>query len=223
MDFSEDGTIQTGRGGESESEKEFDPFTSKQEPPTDIQQLTTDAVPVLPNLRLLKLHSALMTKSFEGDQQFFKEAPHTVPTVSTSTSNTEHSLLVRQEDSAVFSDHVTTLTMPAATSVEQGKPSKSRSRTSEKIAVTSQPLTNPTVPTSTPTSTSQIRTLTTTTKKDKKTTLPPLSLSTSPKKEPQRPEGKTTSGYSFETYSGTFMMDGDGWIDGWMWIGQMDE
>lgn len=212
MDFAEDGTVQTWRGGESESEKEFDPFTSKQEPPTDIQQLTTDAVPILPDLRLLKLHSALLTKNFEGDQQFFKEAPHTVPTVSTSTSNTEHSLLVPQEDSAVFSDLATTLTMTAATSVEQRRPSKSRSRTSEKITVTSQPLTNPTVPTSTPTSTSQITTLTTTTKKpsDKKTTLPPLSLSTSPKKEPQRPEGKTTSGYSSETISGTFMMDGYG-------------
>ncbi|CAM4729510.1 unnamed protein product [Leuciscus chuanchicus] len=198
-----DGTIQTQRGGESESEKEFDPFTSKQEPPTDIQQLTTDAVPILPNLRLLKLHSALLTKSFEGDQQFFKEEPHTVPTVSTSTSNTEHSLLVPQEDSAIFSDLATTLTMTAATSVEQRRPSKSRSRTSEKIAVTSQPLTNPTVPTSTPTSTSQITTLITTTRKafDKETTLPPLSLSTSLKIEPQRPEEKTTSGYSSETYS----------------------
>ncbi|XP_056127247.1 seizure protein 6 isoform X1 [Rhinichthys klamathensis goyatoka] len=196
----EDGTIQTRRGGESESEKEFDPFTSKQEPPTDIQQLTTDAVPILPNLRLLKLHSALLTKSFEGDQQFFKEAPHTVPTVSTSTSNTEHSLLVPQEDSAIFSDLATTLTMTTATSVEQRRPSKSRSRTSEKIAVTSQPLTNPTIP---PTSTSQITTLITTTRKafGKETTLPPLSLSTSLKKEPQRPEGKTTSGYSSETYS----------------------
>ncbi|RXN13169.1 seizure 6-like isoform X1 [Labeo rohita] len=197
----EDGTVQTQRGGESESEREFDPFTSKQEPPTDVQQLTTDAVPILPSLRLLKLHSALLTKSFEGDQQFFKEAPHTVPTVSTSTSNTEHSLLVPQEDAAVFSDLATTLTMTAATSVEQRRPSKSRSRTSEKMVVTSQPLTNPTIPISTPTSIGQKTTLNTTTKKafDKESTLPPLSLSTTPKKEPRRPEGKTTPGYSSET------------------------
>jgi len=211
--FAEDGTTQTRRGGESESEKEFDIFTSKQEPPTDIQQLTTDAVPILPNLRLLKLHSALLTKSFEGDQQFFKEAPHTVPTVSTSTSNTEHSLLEPQDDSAISSDLATTLTMTTAASVEQRRPSKSRGRTSEKIAVTSQPLTNPTIP---PTST-----ITTTRKAfDQETTLPPLSLSTSVKKDPQRPEGKTTSGYSSETYSGTFMMDGwmymDKWMDRWM-------
>lgn len=205
MDFAEDGTVQIQRGGESESEREFDPFTSKQEPPTDIQQLTTDAIPILPNLRLLKLHSALLTKSFEGDQQFFKEAPHTVPTVSTSTSNTEHSLLVPQEDAAVFSDLATTLTMTAATSVEQRMPSKSHSRTSEKIMVTSQPLTNPTIPISTPTSTGQKTTLNTTTKKafDKESTLPPLSLSTSPKKESRRPEGKTTPGYFSETSPGT--------------------
>lgn len=203
MDFAEDGTVQIQRGGESESEREFDPFTSKQEPPIDVQQLTTDAVPILPNLRLLKLHSALLTKSFEGDQQFFKEAPNTVPTVSTSTSNTEHSLLVPQEDAAVFSDLATTLTMTAATSVEQRRPSKSRSRTSEKIMVTSQPLTNPTIPISTPTSTGQKTTLNTTTKKafDKESTLPPLS--TSPKKESRRPEGKTTPGYFSETFPGT--------------------
>ncbi|KTF93089.1 hypothetical protein cypCar_00009496 [Cyprinus carpio] len=192
----EDGTVQTRRGGESESEKEFDPFTSKQEPPTDVQQLTTDAVPILPNLRLLKLHSALLTKSFEGDQQLFKEATHTMPTVSTSTSNTEHSL-EPEEDAAVFTDLATTLTMTAATSVEQRMPSKNSSRTSEKMVVTSQPLTNPTIPISTTTSTGQ----NTTTKKsfDKQSTLPPLTLSTSPKKEPRRPEGKTTPGYSSET------------------------
>ncbi|XP_016296044.1 seizure protein 6-like isoform X3 [Sinocyclocheilus anshuiensis] len=197
----EDGTVQTQRGGESESKRVFDPFTSKQEPPTDVQQLTTDAVPILPNLRLLKLHSALLTKSLEGDQQFFKEAPHTMPTVSTSTSNTEHSLLVPQEDAAVFSDLVTTLTMTAATSVEQRRPSKSRSKTSEKIMVTSQPFTNPTIPISTPTSTGQKTTLNTTTKKafDKESTLPPLFLSTSPKKESRKPEGKTIPGYSSET------------------------
>ncbi|KTG48020.1 hypothetical protein cypCar_00018690, partial [Cyprinus carpio] len=213
-----DGTVQTQRRGDSESEREFDPFTSKQEPPTDVQQLTTDAVPILPNLRLLKLHSALLTKSFEGDQQFFKEAPHTVPTISTSTSNTEHSLLVPQEDAAVFSDLVTTLTLTAETSVEQRRPSKSRSRTSEKIMVTSQPLTNPTIPISTPTSTGQKTTLNTTTKKafGKESTLPPLFLSTSPKKESRRPEGKTTSGYSSETSPAHCSMnftDAEGYIE----------
>ncbi|XP_005169241.3 seizure protein 6 isoform X2 [Danio rerio] len=196
----ENGTVITWRGGESELEREYDHFTSKQEPPTDVQQLTTDAVPVLPNLRLLKLHSALLTKNFEGDQHFFKEVPHTIPTVSTSISNTEHSYLVPQEDAAAFSDLATTMTMTVTTPVEQRQSSKSHSRASEKMLITSQPLTNPTAPTNTPTRTSQKTTLTTMTRKafSKETTLPPLFLSTSPKKEQRRPEEKTTPGYLSE-------------------------
>ncbi|XP_051542291.1 seizure protein 6-like isoform X2 [Myxocyprinus asiaticus] len=205
----DDGTAQTQRGGESESEREFIPFNSKHEPPADIQQLTTDAVPNLPNLRLLKLHSALLTKSFEGYQQFFKEAPHTVPTFSTSSSNTELSHLVPHEDDLATTATMTatTVTTPVMTvmptSVEQRRPSKIRSRTSEKMVVTSQPLTNPTIQTYT----AQKTVLTTVIDNlmdqrvvSKETTSPPPpSLSTSPKMEPQRPVGKTTPGYSSET------------------------
>ncbi|XP_051973123.1 seizure protein 6 homolog isoform X2 [Xyrauchen texanus] len=183
----DDGTAQ--RGGESESEREFVPFNSKHEPPADIQQLTTDAVPNIPNLRLLKLHS-------------------TVPTFSTSSSNTELSQLVPHEE-----DLATTVTMTATTvttpvmtvmptSVEQRRPSKMHIRTSEKMLVTSHPLTNPTIPTFTAQKTiltTVIDSLSDQRVVSKENTSPPPSLSTSPKMEPQRPDGKTTPGYSSET------------------------
>nr|XP_055063940.1 seizure protein 6 homolog isoform X3 [Misgurnus anguillicaudatus] len=111
----QDESAQTHKGGDSESTREFIPFTTKQVPPTDIQQLTTDAVPNLSNLRLLKLNAALLAKSFEGDQQFLKETVRTVPTFSTSPSNTELVDPVPHEDATFLSDLSTTATMTSAT------------------------------------------------------------------------------------------------------------
>lgn len=176
----EDEAAQTQRGGESEPEREFSPSTSKQVPPTDIHQLTTDPVPNLTNLRLLKLHAALLTKSFEGDQQFFKEAVQTVPTSPTSLSNTELLHPVPHEDTTEASTATVTAARPAMPGQESR--SKSRSGMSKMVATTS---------------TGQQATFTTIKdnlehqrKLDMETTLPPMSLSTSPEK---------STGYYFDT------------------------
>ncbi|KAI7793677.1 seizure protein 6 homolog isoform X2 [Triplophysa rosa] len=180
----EDEAAQTQRGGESESEREFSPFTSKQVPPTDIQQLTTDAVPNLTNLRLLKLHAALLTKSFEGDQQFFKEAVQTVPTSPTSSSDGELLHPVPDEDTA----EPTTATVSAATPLMSvtgssvGQKRRSKSRMSKMVSTTSAG--QQAAFTTVKDNLQRQRTL------DREATLSPPSLSTSPEK---------TTGYHFDT------------------------
>ncbi|XP_065116659.1 seizure protein 6 homolog isoform X2 [Paramisgurnus dabryanus] len=182
----QDESAQTHKGGDSESTKEF----IKQVPPTDIQQLTTDAIPNLSNLRLLKLHAALLTKSFEGDQRFLKETVRTVPTFSTSPSNTELVDPVPREDATFLSDLSTTATMTSATAT--------MTTTSVSGITETTPVSETGISEKVTTSTGQQATLTTI--KDKlqhqgafnmETTVSPLSLkSTSPEK---------TTGYTSDT------------------------
>ncbi|XP_056591707.1 seizure protein 6 homolog isoform X2 [Triplophysa dalaica] len=191
---------QTQRGGESESEREFSPFTSKQVPPTDIQQLTTDTVPNLTNLRLLKLHAALLTKSFEGDQKFLKEAVQTVPTSPNSSSDSELLHPVPDEDTT----EPTTATVTAATPLRSvtgssvGQKKHSKSRMSKIVSTTSkaQQATFTTVKDNF----HRQRTL------DRETTLSPPSLSTLREK---------TTGYHFDTPAECNMnfTDAEGYIE----------
>lgn len=152
------------RGGESEPERELKPFTSKQDFEAD--QVTTALTPSFPdhqpNLRGILLHEALLTKDFQGDQQFFREDGGTEAQATVPGPGAQATRVVPHEDAPAFSDIATTAmtttspTIPGKlASVPQKRPSKGRGRTADKLEVTSQALTTPAVPVTTQSSTGQ--------------------------------------------------------------------
>ncbi|KAL7848339.1 hypothetical protein AOLI_G00230570 [Acnodon oligacanthus] len=160
--LSGDGTGLSKRG--EESEQEHNPFTSKSI--VEAHEITTSFTPSFPdhrpNLRGVLLHEALLTKDFQGDQQFFQEdgGLEVQPTASGPSSylepGDEATHVVPHEDAPAFSDIATTAmttvspTLPGKlVSMPQKRPSKGRERTAEKLEVTSQALTTPVLPTTT--------------------------------------------------------------------------
>ncbi|XP_072514251.1 seizure protein 6 homolog isoform X1 [Salminus brasiliensis] len=157
-----DGTGLSDRGGESDSERELNPFTSKHD--FEVREVTTALTPSFPdhrpNLRGLLLHEALLTKDFQGDQQFFREdgglaAQPTAPSPYLEPGDLA-THVIPHEDAPAFSDIATTAittaspTMPGKlVSMPQKRPTKGRGRTMDKLEVTSQALTTPVVPATT--------------------------------------------------------------------------
>ncbi|XP_036451612.1 LOW QUALITY PROTEIN: seizure protein 6 homolog [Colossoma macropomum] len=209
-----DGTGLSNRGGESESEQELNPFTSK--PNFEVHEITTSFTPSFPdhrpNLRGLLLHEALLTKDFQGDQQFFKEdgGLEAQPTASGPSTYLETgdsaTHVVPHEDAPAFSDIATTAmttvspTLPGKlVSMPQKRPSKGRERTAEKLEVTSQALTTPVLPATTRPNIRQQTSLASTkahlserkaASKDNASS----SATAFTKKEPLRPAGKSLEG-----------------------------
>ncbi|KAL6472282.1 hypothetical protein MHYP_G00184700 [Metynnis hypsauchen] len=207
-----DGTDLSNRGGESE--QEHNPITSKSN--VEAHEITTSFTPSFPdhrpNLRGLLLHEALLTKDFQGDQQFFKEdgGLEVQPTASGPSSYLEPgeqaTHVVPHEDAPAFSDIATTAmttvspTLPGKlVSMPQKRPSKGRERTAEKLEVTSQALTTPVLPTTTRPNIRQQTSVASTKAHLSERKAPSKDNASSSataftKKEPLRPAGKSLEG-----------------------------
>ncbi|KAG7322613.1 hypothetical protein KOW79_013959 [Hemibagrus wyckioides] len=124
-------------GGESKLEQELNPITSKPDSTRELHKSATAVPPNFnhqPNLKGLLLHEALLTKNFEGDQQFFRDGGHmeSHPT-SPRPQEPGDPLGLSHEDAPAFSDIATTImTTPSPTSpgklisVGQNRSSKRR-------------------------------------------------------------------------------------------------
>uniref|UniRef100_A0A8C7U8U3 Seizure related 6 homolog n=1 Tax=Oncorhynchus mykiss TaxID=8022 RepID=A0A8C7U8U3_ONCMY len=118
------------------------------------------------------LHEHLLTKNFQGDQQFFTDhgdvAGHpTMPgSVSTLEAGDASTRLVQHEDSPAFSDIATTATVAVTTPLtssapttpgllvsmaQKDKPAEDKAREAEKVTVTTDSLTTPVVANTAPT------------------------------------------------------------------------
>ncbi|KAK1800288.1 hypothetical protein P4O66_000331 [Electrophorus voltai] len=137
------------RDGEVGSERR--PFTTKQDSPIGLQEITTALALSLPNHQPnLGLPEALLTKDFVGDQPFFGEGgeveDHATPSGRASHAEPrDHTTpVVPHEDAPAFSDIATTAattTSPTApgkpASVDHRRPSKGGGRQSAKVELTS--------------------------------------------------------------------------------------
>uniref|UniRef100_A0A8C7KI91 Seizure related 6 homolog n=1 Tax=Oncorhynchus kisutch TaxID=8019 RepID=A0A8C7KI91_ONCKI len=125
-----------------------------------------------PVFRGFTLHEHLLTKNFQGDQQFFTDhgnvAGHpTMPgSVSTLEAGDTSTRLVQHEDTPAFSDIATTATVAATTPLtssapttpgllvsmaQKDKPAEDKAREAEKVTVTTDSLTTPVVANTAPT------------------------------------------------------------------------
>ncbi|XP_035391793.1 seizure protein 6 isoform X2 [Electrophorus electricus] len=130
---------------------ELRPFTTKQDSPIGLQEITTALPLSLPNHQPnLGLPEALLTKDFVGDQPFFGEGgeveDHATPSGRASHAEPrDHTTpVVPHEDAPAFSDIATTAattTSPTApgkpASVDHRRPSKGGGRQSAKVELTS--------------------------------------------------------------------------------------
>ncbi|XP_066507502.1 seizure protein 6 isoform X2 [Hoplias malabaricus] len=195
------------RGGELESERELNPFTSAHD--FEAHEVTTALTPAFPNhrpdLRGLLLHEALLTKDFQGDQQFFREdsGPESQPTLPGTSSHLQPgepaTQVVPHEDAPAFSDIATTAvttvspTMPGKLiSVPRKRPTKARGRTADKLEVTFQAFTTPVVPTTSQSSFGQYTTPTATKADVSERRVTSNNNVSSATAEPQTPTGKSS-------------------------------
>uniref|UniRef100_A0A8C8F1C5 Seizure related 6 homolog a n=1 Tax=Oncorhynchus tshawytscha TaxID=74940 RepID=A0A8C8F1C5_ONCTS len=135
---------------------------------SEINHFTTASTMNIPNhrpvFRGFTLHEQLLTKNFQGDQQFFTDhgdvAGHpTMPgSVSTLEAGDTSTRLVQHEDTPAFSDIATTATVSATTPLtssapttpgllvsmaQKDKPAEDKAREAEKVTVTTDSLTTP--------------------------------------------------------------------------------
>ncbi|KAM9539606.1 seizure protein 6 homolog isoform 4-T4 [Salvelinus alpinus] len=143
-----------------------------QDTASEINHFTTASTIYVPNhrpvFRGFALHEQLLTKNFQGDQQFFTDhgdvAGHpTMPgSVSTLEAGDASTRLVQHEDTPAFSDIATTATAPLTSSApttpgllvsmaQKDKPAEDKAREAEKVTVTTDSLTIPVVANTAPT------------------------------------------------------------------------
>ncbi|XP_060751186.1 seizure protein 6 homolog [Tachysurus vachellii] len=110
----DDGTVPTD-GGESNLEQELNPIANKHDSTRELHKTaTTFPLSHPPNLKDLLLHETLLTKNFEGDQQFFRDGGHmeshpTAPRPQEPGDPLGSSHVVPHEDAPAFSDIATTV------------------------------------------------------------------------------------------------------------------
>ncbi|KAF4082351.1 hypothetical protein AMELA_G00150530 [Ameiurus melas] len=136
----DDGVGPSDEGEESKLE-EFNPITSKQDSIRELHEIATAFPPSFDSQPDLKvLHGALLTKNFEGDQQFFRDSDRveghpTSPRISYFEPGDPlgATRVVPHEDAPAFSDIATTVMTTASptspgklVSVGQNRPSKRR-------------------------------------------------------------------------------------------------
>ncbi|XP_029556803.1 seizure protein 6 homolog isoform X1 [Salmo trutta] len=165
-------------GGQRRVEADSRAFThsSTQDTESEIHHFTTASSMNVPNhrpvFRGFALHELLLTKDFQGDQQFFTDhgdvAGHpTMPgSVTAFEAGDASTRLVPHEDAPAFSDIATTATVAATTPLtisastdpgllvsmaQNNKFAKDKAREAEKMAVTTDSLTTPVVATTAPT------------------------------------------------------------------------
>ncbi|XP_027014496.2 seizure protein 6 homolog isoform X2 [Tachysurus fulvidraco] len=111
----QDDGIEPTDGGESNLERELDPIASKHDTTRPLHKTATAFPPSHPsNLKGLLLHETLLTKNFEGDQQFFRDGHHmeshpTSPRPQEPGDPLGSSHVVPHEDAPAFSDIATTV------------------------------------------------------------------------------------------------------------------
>ncbi|KAK2823187.1 hypothetical protein Q7C36_019787 [Tachysurus vachellii] len=110
----DDGIVPTD-GGESNLEQELNPIANKHDSTRELHKTaTTFPLSHPPNLKDLLLHETLLTKNFEGDQQFFRDGGHmeshpTAPRPQEPGDPLGSSHVVPHEDAPAFSDIATTV------------------------------------------------------------------------------------------------------------------
>lgn len=121
--FSDDAIGPSDKGGESKLEQELNPIKDS----TREHHVTATALPLSvnpqSNLKGFLLHETLLTKNFEGDQQFFKDNGHPASSRSSYMElgdpvGATH--VVPHEDSPAFSD-IATAVMTTASPTSPGK------------------------------------------------------------------------------------------------------
>uniref|UniRef100_A0A8C7KKJ1 Seizure related 6 homolog n=1 Tax=Oncorhynchus kisutch TaxID=8019 RepID=A0A8C7KKJ1_ONCKI len=164
--------------GQRRVESDSGAFTHSptQDTASEINHFTTASTMNVPNhrpvFRGFTLHEHLLTKNFQGDQQFFTDhgnvAGHpTMPgSVSTLEAGDTSTRLVQHEDTPAFSDIATTATVAATTPLtssapttpgllvsmaQKDKPAEDKAREAEKVTVTTDSLTTPVVANTAPT------------------------------------------------------------------------
>ncbi|KAF5893893.1 seizure protein 6, partial [Clarias magur] len=125
-----DGAGPIDEGGASKREQPLNPISIRQDSVRQHHGIATALPPIFnhqPNMKNILLHASLLTKNFEGDQQFFSDGGHTdAHPASTSPSYPEpgdplwSTHVVPHEDAPAFSDIATTV-MTTASPTSPGK------------------------------------------------------------------------------------------------------
>lgn len=141
--FSDDDIGPLDEGEESKLEQGLNPVISQEDSMRELHETATALSPSFnhqPNLKDVLLHEALLTKNFEGDQQFFRDGSHMKghlasprPPYIEPGDPLGATHLVPREDAPAFSDIATTVMTTASptspgklVSIGQNRPSNRR-------------------------------------------------------------------------------------------------